>query len=334
MRNAWSRRMLEKIGQRAHSPRERYRDRPVYFLPDEAPQSPAGTLSDEEFIARWLDKSRAIWGQAEPDPQAWPYEDLGKWPIPSTALACATGCARPIGATATRTGMAGSTTSATSGRTPVPTATTTCRGSGLAARPARARGGCARDPPRPGRPRGAPIPVDRRDRSGQGPRLLAEHRADVFRRRDEMVHARGRGQRVGRGPAHGGAAALAARLGVRDLGAEARPSCSDRPQRATQLSARTVEARPGGPATGHGRGRHQHHGVIQLRRDRADRHIGQYLEDGVVGDLVDAYLAGWSPAEMRELFADGINDPSGFYTRTMAEPPSSDHGWTVSHVGS
>jgi hypothetical protein len=86
MRNAWSRRMLEKIGQRAHSPRERYRDRPVYFLPDEAPQSPAGTLSDEEFIARWLDKSRAIWGQAEPDPQAWPYEDLGKWPIPSTAL--------------------------------------------------------------------------------------------------------------------------------------------------------------------------------------------------------------------------------------------------------
>jgi DNA-binding transcriptional regulator YdaS (Cro superfamily) len=106
--------------------------------------------------------------------------------------------------------------------------------------------------------------------------------------------------------------------------------------RSAQLSSRRERLKPGREA------RLRAMDVVDIsitgsyNYDATERtvNIGQYLEDGVVGDLVDAYLAGWSPAEMRELFADGINDPSGFYTRTMAEPPSSDHGWTVSHVGS
>lgn len=60
--------------------------------------------------------------------------------------------------------------------------------------------------------------------------------------------------------------------------------------------------------------------------------IGPYMDDGVIERLVDAYLSGSGPTEMRQIFAEHVNDPSGFYSRTMALPPTDDHGWTVERV--
>jgi len=60
--------------------------------------------------------------------------------------------------------------------------------------------------------------------------------------------------------------------------------------------------------------------------------IGHYLDDDTVPELVDAYLSGASPADLRDLFASKVNDPSDFYSRTMALPPTDDHGWTVNSI--
>lgn len=61
--------------------------------------------------------------------------------------------------------------------------------------------------------------------------------------------------------------------------------------------------------------------------------IGQYMADGVIDDLLDAYLNGAQPDELREIFAVGItDDPSGFYASTMDQGPTDTHGWTVDHV--
>ena len=58
--------------------------------------------------------------------------------------------------------------------------------------------------------------------------------------------------------------------------------------------------------------------------------IGPYLDEGTIPDMLDAYLSGASPEDLRERFADHItNDPTGFYPRTLALPPSDDHGWVV-----
>jgi hypothetical protein len=67
--------------------------------------------------------------------------------------------------------------------------------------------------------------------------------------------------------------------------------------------------------------------------DRRPILIGDYLSDNAGDELVDAFMSGASPAELREVFAANLtNDATGFYERTMALPPTSDHGWTVSHV--
>lgn len=60
--------------------------------------------------------------------------------------------------------------------------------------------------------------------------------------------------------------------------------------------------------------------------------IGRYMIDGAIDALLDAYLNGASPEDLREVFADHIDDPSAFYSRTMALGPSDDHGWTVERV--
>lgn len=67
--------------------------------------------------------------------------------------------------------------------------------------------------------------------------------------------------------------------------------------------------------------------------DRKPITIGEYLGDDAGEQLVNAFMSGASPAELREVFAENLtNDPTGFYERTMALPPTDDHGWTVSHV--
>lgn len=60
--------------------------------------------------------------------------------------------------------------------------------------------------------------------------------------------------------------------------------------------------------------------------------VGQYLDDDTVSILIDAYLNGASPEDLRETFCDHLNDPNGFYQRTMILPPTNEHGWTVDHV--
>jgi hypothetical protein len=65
--------------------------------------------------------------------------------------------------------------------------------------------------------------------------------------------------------------------------------------------------------------------------DRAPIMISEYMETDAGAQLVDAYLAGAGPDDLRERFADLIVD-APFYANTMRLPPSNDHGWTVSHV--
>jgi hypothetical protein len=107
--------------------------------------------------------------------------------------------------------------------------------------------------------------------------------------------------------------------------------------RSAQLSARRQRLTPRSEARVRGRdpqgmtlvGRYNYDfldGVTEARRCQ----IGPYLDDDTVPELVDAYLSGASPADLRALFASKINDPSDFYSRTMALPPTDDHGWTVS----
>lgn len=58
--------------------------------------------------------------------------------------------------------------------------------------------------------------------------------------------------------------------------------------------------------------------------------LGDYMDDGAIERLTDAYLNGAGQDELREALASEVMDPNGFYARTLAEPPSSAHGWTVS----
>jgi len=64
--------------------------------------------------------------------------------------------------------------------------------------------------------------------------------------------------------------------------------------------------------------------------DEREVEIGRYLDADTIDHLVDSYLNGTSPADLRLEFADKITgDETGFYTRTFANPASSDDGWTV-----
>jgi hypothetical protein len=67
-------------------------------------------------------------------------------------------------------------------------------------------------------------------------------------------------------------------------------------------------------------------------RDMREARIGPYLDDDTVSILIDAYLSGASPADLRETLCDHLNDPNGFYQRTMSLPPTDEHGWTVGSV--
>lgn len=60
--------------------------------------------------------------------------------------------------------------------------------------------------------------------------------------------------------------------------------------------------------------------------------LGDYMDDGAIERLVDVYLNGGDASELRESFAAEVMDPNGFYTRTLAQPPTDDHGWTVSSL--
>lgn len=60
--------------------------------------------------------------------------------------------------------------------------------------------------------------------------------------------------------------------------------------------------------------------------------IGDYLDPDTINQVVDAYLDGASPDELRTGFASNIQDPTGFYERTFALPASDEHGWTVTRV--
>ena len=71
-------------------------------------------------------------------------------------------------------------------------------------------------------------------------------------------------------------------------------------------------------------------GTYNYDGDEREVLIGPYLDDTTIPDMLDAYLSGASPEDLRERFAGHItNDPTGFYPRTLARPPSDDHGWTV-----
>lgn len=67
--------------------------------------------------------------------------------------------------------------------------------------------------------------------------------------------------------------------------------------------------------------------------ERKPIQIGEYLSDDAGEQLADAFMNGASPAELREVFASCLTeDATGFYERTMALPPTDNHGWTVSNV--
>jgi len=53
--------------------------------------------------------------------------------------------------------------------------------------------------------------------------------------------------------------------------------------------------------------------------------LGDYMND-VADELVDAYLDGASPAELAEIFTDGIND-HGWYAQTFSE--DGDGAWDI-----
>lgn len=64
-----------------------------------------------------------------------------------------------------------------------------------------------------------------------------------------------------------------------------------------------------------------------------DAEVGRYMDPGAADQLVDAYLTGADPGELRGLFSSLITqDASGFYPGTMANGPNDDHGWTVTQV--
>lgn len=64
--------------------------------------------------------------------------------------------------------------------------------------------------------------------------------------------------------------------------------------------------------------------------DRNPIRISDFLDDGTMDRVIDAYLAGADAAGLRETFTDGIADP--FYGTTMALPPTDEHGWSVTAI--
>lgn len=64
---------------------------------------------------------------------------------------------------------------------------------------------------------------------------------------------------------------------------------------------------------------------------RAPIIISEYMDPDAGNRLVDAYLAGAGPDELRELFADLITD-APFYAQTMGLPVTDEHGWTVTNL--
>lgn len=59
--------------------------------------------------------------------------------------------------------------------------------------------------------------------------------------------------------------------------------------------------------------------------------ISDYMESDAGEQLVDAYLSGAGPDELRTLFANLIVD-APFYAETMGLPPGSEHGWWVTDL--
>ncbi len=66
--------------------------------------------------------------------------------------------------------------------------------------------------------------------------------------------------------------------------------------------------------------------------ERSNIAIGQFLRSGAIDDVIDAYLAGGDEDELRETFADAIDDPRDFYGPTMHNPSSDEHGWTITSL--
>lgn len=64
---------------------------------------------------------------------------------------------------------------------------------------------------------------------------------------------------------------------------------------------------------------------------RAPIMISDYMDPYAGDALIDAYLAGAGPDELRREFANLIVD-APFYAETMALPPASTHGWWVTDL--
>lgn len=64
---------------------------------------------------------------------------------------------------------------------------------------------------------------------------------------------------------------------------------------------------------------------------RAPIPMQQYMLPSAGDQLVDAYLNGAGPEQLRELFADLIDD-APFYHRTLRLPPDDRDGWQIDNV--
>lgn len=65
--------------------------------------------------------------------------------------------------------------------------------------------------------------------------------------------------------------------------------------------------------------------------NRAPIMISEYMDTDAGDQLVDAYLSGAGPGELRELFAGLIVD-APFYAETMGLPPGNEHGWWITDL--
>lgn len=98
-------------------------------------------------------------------------------------------------------------------------------------------------------------------------------------------------------------------------------------ERARRLSDdRARRLRQAGPSGIHFHGRYAYQPVPRHVR------IGRYMLPDTMDRIVTAYQKGASPDQLRMIFAAGIDDPSGFYPRTLGLPPSHQHGWGIDKV--
>lgn len=67
---------------------------------------------------------------------------------------------------------------------------------------------------------------------------------------------------------------------------------------------------------------------LEDRRDSVD--VGQYLQAGTLGAVLDVFLDGGSLDELGDTFAAGIDDPTDFYSDTLSSDDA--HGWDVDGV--